>query len=226
MIQGDISVRFFDKQQKRIGALAAPDAPSFTELDIFKIPADAEFDPTEPFRLQLLVQRAVGAVEKTFLTFDLGYTLPERFLRAAARSHRVAGRGRRRRGSRQGRAVATHLAATGRSKSRCLAVMLLALTGIFFFQFQATANPRVFYWVPDVVPDDEPGVHRLVCQCAAFGGQPDGAGRVACASGFTWDAFLMDPLVFILWFALPPRCCSGGGAPIAAGCARSGRCRN
>jgi len=80
LIQGDNSVRFFDKQQRRLGDLATPDAPSFTELDIFKIPADSEFDPAEPFRLQLLVQRAVGAVEKTFLTFDLGYKLPEQYL--------------------------------------------------------------------------------------------------------------------------------------------------
>ena len=43
-----------------------PMRPALPELDIFKIPADAEFDPAEPFRLQLLVQRAVGAVEKPF----------------------------------------------------------------------------------------------------------------------------------------------------------------
>ncbi len=44
------------------------------------IPADAGFDPAKEFRLQLLVQRAVGPVDKAFLTFDLGYLLPERFL--------------------------------------------------------------------------------------------------------------------------------------------------
>ena len=27
-----------------------------------------------------------------------------------------------------------------------LGVMLLVLTGVFFFQFQATANARTFYW--------------------------------------------------------------------------------
>jgi NosR/NirI family nitrous oxide reductase transcriptional regulator len=80
LIQQDNSARFFDKQQRRLGRLAPDDAPSFTELDIFKIPADIEFDPAEPFRLQLLVQRAVGAIDKTFITFDLGYRLPDRYL--------------------------------------------------------------------------------------------------------------------------------------------------
>ncbi|WP_416361564.1 hypothetical protein [Leisingera sp.] len=41
-------------------------------------------------------------------------------------------------------------------------------------------------------------------------------------SGFSWGAFLLDPLVFIQWFAVPPRCCSGAVAPIEAGCARWG----
>ncbi|MDT8328803.1 MAG: FMN-binding protein, partial [Roseovarius sp.] len=76
LIQGDRSVRFFDRDHRRLGAIAADGAPSFTELDLFRIPADSGFDPAEPWRLQLLVQRAVGAVDKTFLTYNLGYRLP------------------------------------------------------------------------------------------------------------------------------------------------------
>jgi NosR/NirI family nitrous oxide reductase transcriptional regulator len=200
MIQGDNSVRFFDKQQKRIGSLAAPDAPSFTELDIFKIPADAEFDPTEPFRLQLLVQRAIGAVEKTFLTFDLGYTLPKRYLLPlpAATAPLVE----------DAAAEAAAKAALWQRIWRdriveiaILGVMLLALTGIFFFQFQATANPRVFYWVR---------ISFLTMSLFFIGwyanAQLSVVNLMALAgslrSGFTWDAFLLDPLVFIQWFAI------------------------
>ncbi len=118
LIQGDSSVRFFDRQHKRLRALATNDSPSFVELDLFKIPADSEFDPTEPFRLQLLVQRAVGAVEKSFLTFDLGYKLPESYLVpvaapvAAGRRHRRSTPPRRRCGSVSG--------GTARSRSACL----------------------------------------------------------------------------------------------------------
>ena len=35
---------------------------------------------TEPWQLQLLVQRAIGARDKAFLTFELGYRLPEQYL--------------------------------------------------------------------------------------------------------------------------------------------------
>ena len=80
LIQGDRSVRFRDRNHRRLGELATNDAPRFTELDIFKIPADAEFDPAEPWRLQLLVNRAIGPIDKAFITFDLGYKLPDYYL--------------------------------------------------------------------------------------------------------------------------------------------------
>ncbi len=198
LIQGDRSVRFFDRQQRRLGTVAAPDAPSFTELDIFKIPADSEFDPAEPFRLQLLAQRAVGAVEKTFLTFDLGYKLPEHYLLPVAAPVVVDD--------------ATDEAAAKAAlwqriwKDRkveivVLGIMLLVLTGTFFFQFQATVNARVFYWFR---------IGYLTLTLFFIGwyanAQLSVVNLMALAgslrTGFTWDAFLLDPLVFIQWFAV------------------------
>jgi NosR/NirI family nitrous oxide reductase transcriptional regulator len=82
LIQGDISVRFRDRQHRRLGTIAAPGAPSFTEVDLFRIPADSGFDPTEPWRLQLLASRPIGPVEKSFLTFDLNYRTPGRAVAA------------------------------------------------------------------------------------------------------------------------------------------------
>jgi NosR/NirI family nitrous oxide reductase transcriptional regulator len=199
LIQGDNSVRFFDKQQKRLGDLATVDAPSFTELDIFKIPADAEFDPAEPFRLQLLVQRAVGAVEKVFLTFDLGYRLPEYYLEPLKLA-----------------AVVDDNAAEAAAKTALwqriwrdrtmeiagLAAMLLVLTGVFFFQMQATKHARAFYWFR---------ITFLTFTLFFIGWYANAqlsvvnlmalAGSLRSGS-FSWDAFLMDPLVFIQWFSI------------------------
>lgn len=72
LMQDDISVRFRDRMHQRINGIDAEGAPQFNEADLFKIPADSGFNPTEPFRIQLLVQREVGAIEKIFTTFDLG----------------------------------------------------------------------------------------------------------------------------------------------------------
>ncbi|TMV03404.1 regulatory protein NosR [Ruegeria sediminis] len=198
LIQGDRSVRFFDRQQRRIGKVAAAGAPTFTELDIFKVPADAEFDPAAPFRLQLLVQRAVGAVEKSFLTFDLGYRLPEQYLLPVAAPAVVDDAG----GEAAAKAALWQRIWRDRKvEIAVLGTMLLVLTGTFFFQFQATANARVFYWFR---------IGYLTATLFFIGwyanAQLSVVNLMALAgslrSGFTWDAFLLDPLVFIQWFAV------------------------
>ncbi|NSY37731.1 NosR/NirI family protein [Leisingera sp. ANG59] len=199
MIQGDASVRFFDRQHKRLGGLATADSPSFAELDLFKIPADAEFDPAEPFRLQLLVQRSVGALERAFLTFDLGYKLPEQYLLPAAPAPKVV---------EDDTSEAAAKAALWQRiwKDRTveigvLGVMLLVLTGVFFFQFQATVNARSFYWfrigyltVTLLFLGWYANAQLSVVNLMALAG--------SLRSGFSWDAFLLDPLVFIQWFAV------------------------
>ncbi|WP_291737146.1 4Fe-4S binding protein, partial [Leisingera sp. F5] len=199
LIQGDASVRFFDKQHKRLGELATADSPSFGELDLFRIPADAEFDPAEPFRLQLLVQRSVGALERAFLTFDLDYKLPEQYLLPAAPAPKLVD-------DDTGEAAAKAALWQRIWKDRTLeisvlGVMLLVLTGVFFFQFQATANARVFYWfrigyltVTLVFLGWYANAQLSVVNLMALAGSLRG--------GFSWDAFLLDPLVFIQWFAV------------------------
>ena len=81
LIQETNSIRFRDRDHTRLGSLAAEGAPDFPEIALFVVPAEFAFDPTEPWVLQLLVQRVVGARDKAWLTFDLGYTLPETYLK-------------------------------------------------------------------------------------------------------------------------------------------------
>ncbi len=80
LIQGDNSIRFRDRSHKRLGTVEADHAQDFHEVGLFVLPADADFDPTLPWRLELLVHRAVGALEKDFLTYDLRYALPDRYI--------------------------------------------------------------------------------------------------------------------------------------------------
>ena len=197
LIQGDSSVRFFDRQHRRLGRVAAEGAPSFTELDLFKIPADAEFDPAAPWRLQLLAQRAVGPVEKSFLTFDLSYRLPERYLIPLAQPVVEA----------PGEEAAAKAALwqriwrDRRVEIAGLVVMLAVLTAVFFFQFQATRNERVLFWfrmgyltMTLVFLGWYANAQLSVVNLMALGG--------ALKAGFTWDAFLLDPMIFILWFSV------------------------
>ena len=196
IIQGDRSIRFFDRDHKRLGEIAAEGAPAFTELDIFRIAADAEFAPGEPWRLQLLVQRAVGAVDKRFLTFDLGYRLPERYLQPPARAPEAEA------GEAEAKAALwQRVWHDRRFEIAGLAVMLALLSAIFFFQRQVTRNARLYFWLRmgfltatlvflGWYANAQLSVVNLM---ALFG---------SLRTGFAWDAFLLDPLVFILWFSV------------------------
>ncbi len=198
LIQGDNSVRFFDKQHRRLRALETTDSPSFVELELFKIPAEAEFDPAQPFRLQLLVQRSVGALDRVFLTWDLGYRLPDDYLlplpvAAVVDSAADEAAAKAALWQRIWKDKVTEIAILG--------VMLLVLTAVFFFQFQATWNARRFYWFR---------IGYLTFTLFFIGWYANAQLSVvnimalanSMRSGFTWDAFLMDPLVFIQWFAI------------------------
>ncbi|MCF6315869.1 MAG: NosR/NirI family protein [Marinosulfonomonas sp.] len=200
LIQGDISVRFRDRGHRRLGKLAAEGAPSFVEIDIFKIPADSEFDPTKPWRIQLLTQRVVGPIEKTFLTYDLGYKIPAQYLTSLVAPVLDT-------------VVEIDADAAARKalwqriwKSKAIEIglligMLTVLTGVFFFQMQVTRHKRAFYWfrmsfllVTLVFLGWHQNAQLSIVNLMALGASLGG--------GFSWDTFLMDPLVFILWVSV------------------------
>ncbi|MES0810522.1 4Fe-4S binding protein [Roseibium sp. SCPC15] len=205
MIQHDVSARFFDKQQVRVGEILADGAPSFTEMDLFIIPADIGFDPARDFRLQLLVQRAVGPIDKVFLTFDLGYQLPQDYLKAIPVAAAPADP-----------AAASAVSAGDQTvveklwvriwKGRVFDVVVLGvaigvLTLVFFFQMQVTKNERFTFWFR---------IGFLTFTLVWLGWMENAQLSVvnvlaffsALTNEFSWDAFLMDPLVFLLWFSV------------------------
>lgn len=201
LIQGDNSVRFRDKMQRRLGELAIAGAPSFTELDLFKIPADAGFDPTEPWRLQLLVHRAIGPVKKAFQTFDLGYRLPDRFTRPVVPAESAPGIIVEDDEAAAKQALWQRIWWQNKLEIGVLVVMLAVLTGGFFFQMFLTRNEKLVFWfrigfltMTLVFLGWYANAQLSVVNLMALAG--------SVTSGFTWDAFLLDPLVFILWFSV------------------------
>lgn len=206
LIQDDISVRFRDRMHQRINGIAAEGAPQFNEADLFKIPADSGFDPTEPFRIQLLVQREVGAIEKIFTTFDLGYRLPEQYLRSIAPPTapevpasvtNVTTQSE----SQAHQALWKRIWADKTTEIIVLGVMLILLTAVFFFQNIATRNERVFFWFR---------MSFLTVVLVYLGWYANAQLSVvnlialfnSLTEGFSWQAFLLDPLTFILWFSV------------------------
>ena len=210
LVQNLESVRFHDKGHTRIGDLAAPGAPRFKEIALFTLPPAVKFDPAQPWQLKLLVQRAVGALEKSFLMFDLSYLPPEKYLKRVAVPAPAAAP------TATAEPAAAPAAAPGLAgdvplwqriwHDRWFDVGLLmaalgVLTGIFFFQDWLMKRPRLFsqirvgflaftlVWLGWMV-HSQPSVVNVFTFFNAL------------ITSFKWDYFLMDPLLFILWCSI------------------------
>ncbi|TWA70267.1 NosR/NirI family nitrous oxide reductase transcriptional regulator [Azospirillum brasilense] len=213
LVQHEGAIRFRDRLHKRLGSLAAAGAPDFPEIGLFVIPEEVGFNPADPWRLQLLVQRATAALDKAFVTFDLGYQPPEKFLKvepvaAPAAAATVAP------------VSVTPMAAALADQDAgdeiplwrriwenrlfdiaVLTSAILLLTGIFFFQDQLVKRPALYERVR---------TGFLVFTLVWLGWYATAQLSVvnvltfanALRTDFRWDYFLMDPLVFILWFSV------------------------
>ena len=201
LIQGDSIVRFRDRNHHRLGRVAAAGAPDFSEIALFTVPKTDHLDPTAAWRLVLLVQRGIGAREKAFLSFDLGYTLPDKYVATERPAAPAAA---------APPATTTQASPGGDNllwmriwrgkimQVAILSVALLALTAIFFFQDALVRRPVLYrrlrvgfllftlFWIGWYAHAQLSVVNVLTFTSALRG-------------DFRWDYFLMDPLVFMLW---------------------------
>ncbi len=213
LVQGEEIVRFHDHDHQRLGDLAAAGAPDFPEISLFTVPPDATLDPTAPWSLKLLVQRAISGRDKVFLTFTLDYSLPDKYVvteKAAAAAppppSQVA----------PGATSPGAMSAASEGEETplwmrvwrgrvvditILCLALLILTAIFFFQDFLVRRPVLYdrvrlgflaftlFWIGWYVQ-----AQLSVVNVLAFAN--------ALRTDFRWDYFLVDPLVFILWSAV------------------------
>jgi NosR/NirI family nitrous oxide reductase transcriptional regulator len=203
VVQGENTFRFRDRDHERLGDLAAKGAPRFREIGVFIIPEGAEFDPTEPWRLDLLVQRAVGPIEKAFITVSQSYRLPEKYLRPAAPP--VAAPAAKSPAALEAEEEAPPLwHAVWRSRVLDIGVLsaaIVVLTAIFFFQNWLVRRPRLA---------DGVRIGFLLFTLVWIGGYAQAQLSVvnvmaflnALVTGFHWDYFLMEPTLFLLWFSV------------------------
>jgi NosR/NirI family nitrous oxide reductase transcriptional regulator len=209
LIQDGASTRFRDKNHTRLGSLAAAGAPELREISLFTVPEEMTLDPAEPWQLQLLVQRATGGRDKAFITFEVPYTLPERYLSPPppappppvpsqipspqASSPEIA--------PDQGEPLWKTIW-EGRTFSIAITVAaLLVLTAIFFFQHALVRRPRLYRQIR---------TGYLIFTLVWLGWYANAQLSVvnvvtftnALITGFRWEHFLAAPLIFILWSAV------------------------
>lgn len=207
LLQDGRTLRFRDRDHTRIGDVAAAGAPRLPEIALFVVPAEFGLDPTAPWQLQLLVQRATGARDKAFLPFELGYRLPDEYL-----ARQVAAPASAQPAPETPTGAGAGVGATSsldeplwmriwRAKTwevGVTAVALLILTGIFFFQDQLVRRPALYRWVRRgfllwtlVWLGWYANAQLSVVNVLAF--------TNSLVTGFSWDYFLTAPLIFVLW---------------------------
>jgi NosR/NirI family nitrous oxide reductase transcriptional regulator len=215
LIQDTNSIRFRDRDHTRLGNLEAKGAPEFPEIALFTVPPDFTFDSTEPWGLQLLVQRVVATREKAWLTFDLGYTLPDAYTKRepTVRQQEVpspaAAAGAQAPVRRDG---AAYFAAEDDPlwmkiwrgdvvNIGTTIVALGALTLIFFFQNTLVRRPKVYVWVRRgyllfilVWLGWYANAQLSVVNVLTFAN--------SLITGFNWEYFLSAPLIFLLWASI------------------------
>ena len=74
---GEISFR--DLDYHRLSDVYAQGMPEFSELAIFIVRPQHRFDPGAPWRLELLVKRQTGPLDSVFASFGAEYQLPEAY---------------------------------------------------------------------------------------------------------------------------------------------------
>lgn len=216
VLQDGTGTRFRDRNHTRLGALAAEGAPDLPEIALFVMPDDFRLNVTEPWQLQLFVQRRVGARDKALITMELGYSLPDKYLVQAAppppaspAAPTAAPQGTVEQGA------AAQVAEGGLSEEplwmriwrgnvvaiAITAVALLILTAIFFFQDALVRRPVLYTWIRRAFL-----TFTLVWLGWYANAQLSVVNVVTFTNSlitdFNWEFFLAAPLIFILWAAI------------------------
>jgi len=209
LVQDDKTTLFRDTDYRRLDGFAAQDSPRFKEIGLFRLPEAAKFNPAKPFRIELLVQRPIGPIEKAFTSFSLPYELPSKFVRTETAPPAAAT-------PQGGQAQQTTTAPAADEapaeplwvkiwRSRALDVGILALslvllTLIFFFQDWLVKRPVLFerlrtafllfsiFWLGLYAKAQLSVVNVLTFTHSVV-------------TGFHWEFFLLEPLIFMLWCA-------------------------
>ena len=188
LLQQNRTIRLTREGYQNITRLSAEGAPEFREVAVFTVPSASGFDPTRPWRLSLLVSSEAEGGARLTTAFPLHYMLPDRFIRASADSEPAM----------QDIPLWQQNWLDRVPAIVILCIMLLVLAAILVLEDFLASRIRlyritrlVFLGATLVVLGWGLGAQLSVVHILAF--------AQALRTGFQWEIFLLDPLVFILW---------------------------
>jgi len=191
IVQGSKTYRLGRDHYRNIEQLKIVGAPELREIGLFTLPSDTGFDPLKPWRLDLFATRETAAGGVLTAAFPVPYALPARFIIGATIEAPA-----------EPAVSAVPLWQTIWLERKVdiiiLCLILFALSGLLVFQDAVVRNDRFYrsvrlgflgvtlVWIGWIA-----GAQLSVVNVITF--------AQSLLTGFKWDLFLLDPLVFILW---------------------------
>jgi len=195
IVQGSRTIRLKAADYTPVEALHAAGAPELREIAVFRMPRSSGFDSTKPFRLDVDLGTLAQAAGPAVVTLD--YRIPDRYLIGAAEVQPSLDRAVASAASTQP-PLWQEIWWARRYEIAVLGAMLTVLAGILVFQDTVTAHGvfyfrlRTFYMLLTLFfLGFFANAQLSVVNVLTF--------VHALLSGFRWELFLLDPMVFTLW---------------------------
>lgn len=182
---------FRDLDYYRLSDVYAAGMPEFNELAIFIVRQQYNFDPGTEWTLELTVKRQTGPLDSEFQVFPLTYQLPDQYY---TRPEPVL--------SAEDQLADQPMWVQVWYQRQFQIVVLAAGIGvllfILFFQDWLVKKPKMMRWIR----------HAFLVYTLVFIGWY-ALGQLSIVNvltfvgslihGFSWDTFLIDPMLFVLW---------------------------
>jgi transcriptional regulator of nitric oxide reductase len=197
LVQAGKTFRLNAADHTLIEALHAAGAPELREVAVFRVAKTSGFDSTRPFRLDLDLGTPSAGGGPAVVSLE--YRVPERYL-VAPPAPPVASppSGKAQPDSTANQTVWQDIWWARRFDIAVLGAMLVVLAGILVFQDSVTAHGKFYYRLRTgyllltliflgLIANAQLSVVNVLTFIHAL------------LSGFRWELFLLDPLVFVLW---------------------------
>lgn len=189
---GDV-ISFRDLDFYRLSDVYAEGMPHFTEMGIFIIRPQYGFDSGSDWTIELLVRRQTGPIDSIFTSFELPYQIPEAYIERPplTASEQAAI-------DEANRPLWLNIWYQKTFQMGVLAVGLVLLLGILFLQDYLVRYPKLLHRVR---------MGYLTFTVVFIGWYALGQLSIvnvltfahSVMHSFSWELFLSDPIIFILW---------------------------
>lgn len=189
VLQNETAIAFRDLDHTRVNDILIDGAPVFKEMALFIVRSHHEFNPGTTWQLELLVRRQIGAIDSTFTSFKGSYDTLDKYV---YRPPHIAP---------EPELTLTQQVWEDKSLEVTILFILLAiLLVVLFLQDIIVRHPtfmhnfrHLFLIVTVVFIGWSWGGQLSIVNVFTF--------LQAFMSDFSWDLFLLDPVIFILWGA-------------------------